>query len=417
MSGSETWQQRITVTETFPIRLGSVFVIVSLGASLVMSLDPLRATDNVTALKYLPLIMMFLGMLCLFIAGIPKRVLHLFALMALLILSILMTLGALVPLLSGAQLADSYLGRGLNLLAAPTGALVAANPSALDRVTRSFKMMFLVVSVIGLAMLVAKSLGLIYPNVGHILHIETTFFVAGLIWVARRWPFLLLRLAIIGLLAWLSIETGKSTTLLLLGVFVFATFVLDGFMKFRRLARDNNQNRAALTGLLLYFAVLSASGALWFFISTIVERATRYQNDLRAEMWADRWEKFTSSPLIGQMFTDSPIYRNEHLAGTLLSTHNDFLDVLASGGILGITLFLALPISIGFRKTFYRSLTADNRRVPTVAIYGFIFLAYLVSGLGNPFLPVPRLAAVVWFSMGVLGMHVQNEVHKAARWR
>ncbi|NVK57184.1 MAG: hypothetical protein HWE26_16400 [Alteromonadaceae bacterium] len=405
----------LTLRTPLASRLGELFTIAALWLSLLMSLDPLRTTDDIVALKYLPIGLLILSIPLFLVSGVMKKVLQIPSLNRLLILATIMIVGSIVPLSHGERLADSYLGRGLNLWAALGGAIIASRPESFERVARAFLVALVTASVIGMMLLVAKSLGLIYSAQGHILHVETTFFVAGLIWLARRWPSSLLRLVIVVVLVWLAVDTGKSTTLLLVGVFILATTVADVLVRMRSSTRRDRGRSGAMNGIMVYFGLAAASGIGWFFFRTIAERATRYENDLRAEMWADRWNKFASSPLVGQLFTDSPVYTTPYLQGLDLSTHNDYLDILASGGMVGFFLAISIVVTILGRRRFSDLFTSSGKGMPFPSLFGFMILCYIASALGNPILPVPRLAVMFWFSIGAAAVYTSTLVGPVQR--
>lgn len=388
--------------------LADLIVIQTLLLCLFLSLVPTRKFDEIIFVKYAPTLMIILAIAIFFTAGVRITALKIKAVNFLIFLAICMLIGSLIPLSQGERLAESYLGRGANIFAVLCGAIVASNSDSLNRISRIFVIGLAFVSVIGLSMLVAKSLGIMFHDEGHILHIETTIFVAGLIWIARRWASFVFRIIILITLVWLSVETGKSTTMLLAGLFVISTVVPDLLERMSSVKRREPTQAIVVNFSIAFLSLATIAAGTAFFFRTISERASRYENDLRIEMWMDRWNDFLNSPVYGSLFTDSPLYHHPLLNGMDLSTHNDYLDILASGGVVGFFCASFAILVVLTNRRFFADFKNVGRSLTANSSFSFVFICYVVSALGNPFLPIPRLAVIVWFSIGVLAVQAST---------
>jgi hypothetical protein len=288
------------------------------------------------------------------------------------------------------------------MLAAVTGAACAGNPQIREITLRWTLRAFLYAGIAGITLLVLKNAGLILPHLPHILRVEQVYFVAAWIWICRRWPALVLRLFMAGVFFWISAASGKATMSLLAVVFLVMTVGLDRIETLRAayLSRriDRGLYRLSLGGLAL--CVLAAANFVTYLV--IDERIARYENDLRTEMWLDRWQQFLDSPVWGKVFYDSPLYVSPLLPDLALSTHNDFLDLLAFGGLLAFGVIALLLTRVLLSPATWIPLLRRGRALGPDAILPALLVCYLVAALGNPFFSIPRLAVPIWFAIGFL---------------
>lgn len=382
--------------------LGEALAFCSLAFSVVLLLDPLRNTDAIVALKYAPIILNFSAMFFLCLAPIPRAAFKPIGVKFTIILCGAMIVGATTSLLNGATISETYLGRGLNLTPVISGAIIAARPESLAKLSYWLIKLIITVSILGYALLIMKSMGFIYSTEKHILHIETTMFVAGLIYLCRKRKSSILRALVLSTLIWLGVETGKSTTLLLAAIFLALTTIHDILEKTLTSAKIDTARRHIYQLAFFLIVPLLAVTFLTYIATVIAERAGRYTNDLRLDLWAYRWEKFTESPFLGQLFTDSPVFLHPTLFNVELSTHNDYLDILSSGGVVfGSAYILTLLFAVR-RSRRLLSNTNDNTSNNLLSIYPIVFLCFLAASTGNPFLPIPKLATIAYFSLGVI---------------
>ena len=391
--------------------VGEALVILSLIIALLLSIDPTRSVDKLVIIKYLPLILVNVATLILITQRIKINVLTNPYIASMFLLVVIMIAGSAMNLVDNGRIHETFLGRGLGLTPILAGALIATNNSSLRIVAKRFTIILIVISLIGFFQLFMHEIGLLFPNQRHILHVETTFFAAGAFWVALKWQNIFIQIIIVSFLLWLGIQSGKTTAVLLSLIIGLAlTVIRTQRLLYSSPTSFRTTSTLARKALYIYITLLTVLTSLILMISVSLERASRYENDLRFKIWTFKWAEFKSSPLVGNLYTDSPIYETIHLFNVKLSTHNDYLDHLSSGGILGFSLFVLLPVSIILNKRFYNVIFTKGVNRSPETVFALIFICYLVSSTGNPILPVPRFSVLVWFAMGVLSVTITKKM-------
>lgn len=157
--------------------------------------------------------------------------------------------------------------------------------------------------------------------------------------------------------------------------------------------------------------VLAASLYLYDHRATLLPSGN---TKVRTEIYGKVWDRFLGSPFIGDAFTGSVFtqLRSMRIFGTPnVTTHSDWLDTLAHGGVFGLMLFLAgifLPLILAIR---------DIRRAPAGPLtdqlhilLATIFCGLLVSGFVSLFNGLP-LAFAFWLCLGSVSAGAHRLAH------
>jgi O-antigen ligase len=120
------------------------------------------------------------------------------------------------------------------------------------------------------------------------------------------------------------------------------------------------------------------------------------------------WNRFLDSPLWGSGFAREATEKfglyDIGIAGNVLPTHSDMLDLLANGGLLGLALFAGGFLLIGrlaWRRLLHPALAARPQARHAHAL-ALLTLAALVTSCFNPILLHPPMAALAWANAGML---------------
>ncbi len=163
----------------------------------------------------------------------------------------------------------------------------------------------------------------------------------------------------------IHILIGTSALLIVVSIFVslsrgamistvVSLLVFTGFLLQRRISRGN-------TLLIMGMIILAALSIGWFGWEQILERFARLKNahgiiyESRLDFWKDTWAliqdfAFTGSGM-GAFSHVYPLYRTIISDRFLTHAHNDYLELLAEGGVIGF--FLAgLFLAVIFFKTY-----------------------------------------------------------------
>ncbi|MDA8107279.1 MAG: hypothetical protein M0015_01450 [Betaproteobacteria bacterium] len=128
----------------------------------------------------------------------------------------------------------------------------------------------------------------------------------------------------------------------------------------------------------------------------------------RLHTYAQAWERFTGSPLFGTLFAAEAVHKftlySIGIARNRLPTHSDVLDLLANGGVLGVSLW-ALGLA-RIARVSARELLAPRFLGRPEAPYGHALAMISIAGIltyaFNPILLQPPKAFLLWASLGLL---------------
>lgn len=174
-----------------------------------------------------------------------------------------------------------------------------------------------------------------------------------------------------------------------------------------RLAARPALRRTALA----YWTLLLAGGCGALVIALMLAHPAALPSgnlEYRLHTYARAWRSFTDSPLWGSMFAAEAVRKFTlyaiGIAGDMLPTHSDILDLLANGGVLGAALW-ALGLAM-IARAAARGPLAPRRLAEPEAPYAhalaMISFAAVVTYAFNPILLQPGLAFMVWTCLGLL---------------
>jgi O-antigen ligase len=128
----------------------------------------------------------------------------------------------------------------------------------------------------------------------------------------------------------------------------------------------------------------------------------------RLYTYATALGRFSESPLWGTFFTAEATEKftlySIGIAGNVLPTHSDILDLLAQGGCIALLLWalgLARIARIAFRSLLHPGFL-DHRWAPYAHALALMSLAGIVTYAFNPILLQPAMAYLLWTNLGLL---------------
>jgi len=229
-----------------------------------------------------------------------------------------------------------------------------------------------------------------------------------------------------------AVWIGAASTLTLSRggmISIFSELMLLGILS-RYLARDDsNQSklkqastqvptksgetvaaRLVRPGLMAAIALAIILGVFWLGAEPVINRITtgnaagaasplpaNGQSTSRLATWQDTWKLIRANPIfgagLGAYETAYPIYANDNgLAGVVAQAHNDYLQVLADGGIIGGIILLWFIVIIG--KAVRRGLKtqADPFLTKVTVASGVAIFGILVHSLFDFNLQLPSHA-------------------------
>ena len=138
--------------------------------------------------------------------------------------------------------------------------------------------------------------------------------------------------------------------------------------------------------------------------------------EYRSHTYGMAWDKFLDSPLWGTAFAEASVKKfslySIEIAGGVLPTHSDIMDLLANGGLTAAVLWL-LGMFLVARRT-RRWLMTDSEISNRWAHYAHTLIGVSAAGIltysFNPVLLEPGMAYMAWAAIGLLiGMSVIAE--------
>lgn len=371
-------------------------------------LDPQADSWGLGGIRFAVTGLLILGGLLLLIEGSGFRSLSNRKVWALLAFFIWEAIGSILWIETfGGQFGSSYLTRAVNGFAVIAGVLAASNANLLSWICRNMVRIWLPVAFLITALLTIHSFGYFLPLQRQIYHVEfvvavsvLSFFFNSKGWVGAR-----LFLAFICILN--AFLAGKSTFYLLAIVVLLMGFGGPMMARLRQFMLNSNAKARVTIGLLIAPIFLTVLAIGITAIGWIVaERSTRYEYDPRRISYSLRWDQFLEDPIFGKLFIDTTDV-GRYIGMKNVPSHNDLLDILAAGGVIGLLLFL-IPVAsaiIGKAGQTIVSRPAKAFRYSDFLWYFLVF--YAISAMGNPFLAEPVFAGPIWFAVGA--MLVRNQ--------
>lgn len=301
------------------------------------------------------------------------------------------------------SLSESYFGRSLSGLALLNGAAIAMNPRLRNWVSRRILAGAIVLGIGAFALLTLHSLGLVLGQYSQIVRVQIVILMAGIVWICIRYPSVLVRVAVTLLMFLNGYLSGKSTNYLMGLMFAALSFGNEIVVFMRSLF--GRATRKARFGIILLAmpVVIAFAGAVLFLLYAIVsERATRYEFDVRRVGIELRWKEFLESPIYGTGFASSSNVSGVFGFGDNVPSHNDIMDILAAGGVIGIAVFVATVGAAALGRGMREAMTAKKAGIAPIHYFWFVVVFYILGASGNPFFSEPYMAVPVWFSIGMM---------------
>lgn len=187
------------------------------------------------------------------------------------------------------------------------------------------------------------------------------------------------------------------------GVWVSTAFTTGIYIAFS--IRKNKQLRSmALIFLIIIILFLAINPNTFQRISTIVDTRNDLSNAQRITMWIYAWSNFLEHPIIGVGWRTLHFNIDNNVLTPINDfsgnnhVHNNLLQFLAEGGIIGLVAFLGLFATI-LNTAWRRINEAESRRWGWVALLCTLHL--LIHGLFDYTFDGSRELFVYWFFMGV----------------
>ena len=114
----------------------------------------------------------------------------------------------------------------------------------------------------------------------------------------------------------------------------------------------------------------------------------------RLTVWEDYWQKYVNGDILQKLFG---------LGASGGSAHNDYLRVLVSGGIIGLTMYLILLIFLGLQV--FKNVLLHKTPLNVMAL--MIFLMWMVDTIG---LSPGIYPAYQWYVWGFIGLSIKGVV-------
>ncbi len=202
-------------------------------------------------------------------------------------------------------------------------------------------------------------------------------------------------------MAWFS---HKYTSYL---VGALAIVYLAAFVWLPRQSRSDPFGRAVAIywGVLALVAALAAAAAYALLGDSELPSGN---TQFRLHTYQEAWDRFLESPLWGAWFARAAAEKftlyEIGIAGNVLPTHSDVLDLLANGGALALGLCAAGVLAIA-ALAWRRLLRPEAIERPEAAYahaLALLSLAAMLTCAFNPILLQPPMAALAWSNVGML---------------
>jgi len=386
---------RITIRSRPLVRFGTNLLLAALVLATAFAVDPSDTEwglQRFAPAKYAPA---FLATLALPFYWLGARGFPLATLPFLSVLSfaVFVIAGSVYTIFQyGAELSDSFLGRGLCALPFLPSYMAMYLPTEKRYLERRLAVVLVLAAVVMVVILGLWRLGVRMVDLKHIYHEQCVYF-AAVVGAALADPWAMRRIALVVFFSLAAAATIKLTGFAFALIGIGAMFIVE--LRSRRRMRQ-----PAAAARRLWVATVACATFASVATAAIVYQALLPSGSpgVRLVTYSERWELFQSSPLWGQLFVGSPIMR---VGLSVLPSHSDTFDVMAFGGTLGLILFL-LPCIVALKHAIlslpdYVARTARMELAATVFVASFLFELTF-----NPVLNQAKLALPFWFSVACL---------------
>ncbi len=376
-------------------RLATWLLLASFVLALVYALDPADrdwGAADWPAAKYAPTTLAVISAPFYLLAARGVPIFRLPILCAL-SLALLMLGGGLYTVSAlHADLADSFVGRGLCMLSVLPFYIMAWLPRERALFTKVLVKVLVPWGLTTGVILLVHKLGIPMAPSKHIYHEQALYFPAAGVVFALSSSVWRRRIAA-GLFAAVAALTVKITG-----------FVFAGISGFFLLAAERLRGMQENLHSVLLRRLLLLQGALGITVTAgIVALAVRAilptgSPDVRLATYTERWAMFRDSPIWGQLFVGSPIM---DVGWLIIPSHSDLIDILAFGGVLGVLLLVLSTASATLHALRNIGMFHLQGRLLSL-IASSLWFAAAFTATFNPIIHQPKLAVGLWFSLAVL---------------
>ncbi|MGZ5029927.1 MAG: O-antigen ligase family protein [Methylobacter sp.] len=369
-----------------------------MGYPLSVPLGQIHPYKHLAGMMALPALLLTLVGDCLFFRW-QKRSSSLSSLWPLLAFSALIVIGSgYARVLVGVQ--DTFMIFGLYIWAAPMAATMLLRCGDPQRLLRTY-IIFLLAGGAWVFAGLAVNYGVkqVYHELEYLFPPLAVFFVfryqTGQKWM--RWAgvsfFLLTALLF-------KKNTGYLTGLLVVG-YLFVFYVWPQWSRLESLRK-----MVKIYALVIIILVAAALAAL-----LLLHRDTYLptgNTEFRVLTYELAWARFLKSPLWGTGFTGAGAEKftgyDTGVSDNILPTHSDILDILAQGGLIGITLWLwgLLRVARLACKTILHPRSLAHPLAPYGHMLACASLAAVLTYAVNPILLQTTKAMLLWTNLGFL---------------
>lgn len=186
-----------------------------------------------------------------------------------------------------------------------------------------------------------------------------------------------------------------------------------------RLRRADPLNRVSGYYVIFVIVLLIAVAAMFLLAYRDVYLPSG-SADFRMWAYERAWNMFLDSPIWGTFFAESVVEKftlyNIPVAGGILPTHSDVMDLLAHGGLLAIGLWLygLFCIARASNRTLLTPSTYEHPWTPYAHTFAVLSLAGTIAYAVNPLLIHTGMAFILWTNAGLLlGLSLRPEAAHA----
>jgi hypothetical protein len=373
-------------------------------AALVV-VDPLEwklAADPV--IKHLAIMVLFPTLLLSLVGRKIDRPLHrmgiagpiLAATWPLLALALFVVAGSVYARLElGVQ--NTFLNIGLYMLVTAAAAAMVLQTESPGSLVRAYFRVLVVAGIVMSILLIVnyRTRQVYHEQIFLVIPLAALFFARPT--GAVRW----LAAAYFASMAWFS----QKYTSYLIGALTIA--YLAWFVAYPRLAARSALSRVTVVYWSCLLAILGA-GVLAYAAMHGPGGLPSGNLEYRLHTYADAWHQFLDSPLHGTLFAAPAAEKftlySIGIAGNILPTHSDVLDLLAHGGLAALLLW-AYGLARAARLAHRYLLCAPRLShpwAPHAHALALMSLAGVVTYAFNPILLQPSMAYLLWTNLGVL---------------
>jgi O-antigen ligase len=314
----------------------------------------------------------------------------------LLVLALLILGGSLYArLVLGIQ--STFLNVGLYMLVTAGAAAMVLQTDAPEALVRAYSRLLLAAGVVMSAYLIVnfRTRQVYHEQIFLLIPLAALFFArdAGVMrWVAA---------AFFISMAWIS----QKYTSYLIGALTVAYLAL--FIAYPRLTPRSGLSRLTV----VYWSCLGAIMTVVALIYAAMQGAGGLPSgnlEYRLHTYAVAWDQFMASPVWGTLFAEPAVEKftlySIGIAGNVLPTHSDILDLLAHGGLIAVLLWLygLARIARIAHGNLLRSRHLAHPWAPYAHALALMSLAGIVTYAFNPILLQPSMAYLLWTNLGLL---------------